>query len=121
MIRIRTLVGVAVASALVILLVAPGAGARPSAATATTVTVKMKEFKFTLSRRAVPRGKVTFIVINTGRLNHDFKIKGKKTASIRGGKRTRLVITFLRKGSFAYQCTIDSHARLGMKGTLRVT
>jgi plastocyanin len=27
----------------------------------------------------------------------------------------------LEKGSYPYKCTIDSHAKLGMKGVLRVT
>jgi uncharacterized cupredoxin-like copper-binding protein len=120
MIRIR-IVGVAVASALVILLAAPVAGARSTAATATTVTVKMKEFKFILSRKTVPRGKVTFIVVNVGHLKHDFKIKGKKTATIAPGKRTKLVVTFPKKGSFPYLCVTGQHYKYGMKGTLKVT
>jgi len=120
MIRIRTLIGVAIASALVILLAASFADARPTAAATTTVTVRMKEFKFVLSRKTVPHGRVVFKLINAGRIAHDFKIGTKKSILYRPGKSGRLVVT-LARGSHAFKCTVDSHARLGMKGTLRVT
>ena len=46
----------------------------------------MKEFKFTLSKRTVPRGRVTFKLVNKGALPHDFKIAGKKSKMIGSGK-----------------------------------
>jgi len=119
--RIRWILGVAVASALVILLAAPVTSARRASAQGTSVTVKMKEFKFILSKTTVHRGKVTFTVINIGKINHDFKINGKKTPSIAPGKRAKLVVTFATAGRYRYLCVIGQHWKFGMKGVLKVT
>jgi uncharacterized cupredoxin-like copper-binding protein len=97
-----------------------GAGsASPSASTATKVAVAASEFKFVLSKKTVPAGKVTFVVTNKGKVPHDFKIKGKKTKTIAAGKSTTLVVV-LPKGKFAYLCTLPGHAPAGMKGVLTV-
>jgi uncharacterized cupredoxin-like copper-binding protein len=106
--------------AAIFLAFSPFAGARPSAATATTVRVTAKEYKFILSRKTAPHGKVTFKITNKGVLPHDFKIAGKKTPHIAKNKTASLTVT-LKKGKFPYICTIDSHAKFGMKGTFRAT
>jgi uncharacterized cupredoxin-like copper-binding protein len=51
---------------------------------------------------------------------HDFKINSRKTSLIQPGRTARLVVTFKKKGSYRYLCTVDSHASLGMKGTFTV-
>jgi uncharacterized cupredoxin-like copper-binding protein len=117
--KVRSL-AVALVTALVALVVVPVATPTAAAPAATTVTVTMKEFKFTLSKRSVPHGTVTFKVTNKGKLNHDFKISGKKTPLIKPGKSGTLKVT-LSKGSKPYLCTVAGHAKLGMKGTLKVT
>jgi uncharacterized cupredoxin-like copper-binding protein len=100
---------------------APFAGARPAAQTATTVRVTAKDFKFVLSRKSAPHGKVTFIVTNKGPAKHDFKIAGKKTPLLKKGQKKSIIVT-LRKGKkYAYICTVPGHAALGMKGTFRAT
>lgn len=114
--RITLALGVALAA----LVVAGPVGARSTAATAVTVSVTAKEFKFTLSKKSVPHGKVTFKLTNKGKLPHDFAIGGKKTKVIAGGKTATLTVT-LKKGRAAYKCTVTGHAALGMKGALRVT
>jgi nitrite reductase (NO-forming) len=86
----------------------------------TTVSVAAKEFKFTLSKRSVPHGKVVFKVTNRGKLKHDFSIAGHKTPLIKPGKSATLTVT-LKKGSWAYKCTVAGHAAAGMKGKLKVT
>jgi nitrite reductase (NO-forming) len=88
--------------------------------TTTTVTVAAKEFKFTLSKTSVPHGKVIFKVTNRGKLAHDFSIAGHKTPLIKPGKSATLTVT-LKKGSWAYKCTVAGHAAAGMKGKLKVT
>jgi uncharacterized cupredoxin-like copper-binding protein len=88
--------------------------------TAATITVTAKEFKFTLSSKTVAHGSVTFKVKNAGKLPHDFKISGKKTALIAPGKTATLKVT-LSKGSKPYMCTVAGHAAAGMKGTLKAT
>ena len=105
---------------------APGAGsalAAPAAHTAskaTTVTVAASEFKFKLSKTSVPKGSVTFVVTNKGKIVHDFKIDGKVTPMIKGGKSATLVVTFAKAGKFPYLCTVPGHAAAGMKGTFTV-
>jgi uncharacterized cupredoxin-like copper-binding protein len=113
-------VPIALLAVLASLLVAGPATARPAAVKATTVTVTMKEFKFTLSKSTVPHGKVTFKLVNKGKVGHDFEIALHKSKTIAPGKSATLVVT-LAKGRHPYKCTIDGHAKAGMKGVLRVT
>jgi uncharacterized cupredoxin-like copper-binding protein len=99
------------------------AGAQQTTARATTVTVtagKPSEFRFTLSKKTVPHGAVTFKVTNKGTLPHDFKIAGKKTKLLSPGQSQSLKVT-LKKGSNAYLCTVTGHAAAGMKGTVKAT
>jgi len=86
----------------------------------TTITVTAKEFKFTLSKTSAPHGKVTFHVVNRGKLQHDFWIAGKKTPLISPGKSGNLTVT-LSKGAHPYKCTVAGHAAAGMKGTFKAT
>jgi uncharacterized cupredoxin-like copper-binding protein len=88
---------------------------------ATSVSVTGKEYKFTLSKKSVRHGSVTFKFKNAGKLTHDFKIAGKKTKLILKGKSAAPLTVKLNKGSYKYVCTIPGHADKGMKGTLRVT
>ena len=98
---------------------APALGARTHAV-ATSVTVTATEFHFKLSKKSVPHGTVTFIVVNKGHIAHDFKIGGKKTALLAPGKTTKLTVK-LKAGKAKYVCTVPGHAAAGMKGTLKVT
>jgi len=118
--RIISLLAVGAVGAAIVLAVSPFAGARPAAAKTTTVRVTEKEYKFILSRSSAPHGKVTFKLTNKGVLKHDFKIAGKKTPQIAHGKTATLTVT-LSKGKHPYICTIDSHAKFGMKGTFKST
>jgi uncharacterized cupredoxin-like copper-binding protein len=97
------------------------AAARPQATADTVTAGKPSELRFTLSKRSVPKGSVSFTVTNRGKLKHDFKIAGKKTPILASGKRATLTVTFKRAGRFPYLCTVPGHAAGGMKGTLVVT
>jgi uncharacterized cupredoxin-like copper-binding protein len=114
--RITLALGVALAA----LVVAAPSTARPTAAAATTVTVKMTEFKFVLSKKTVPHGKVTFKLVNKGTIAHDFSIGGKTSKQVKKGK-TMLFSVTLKAGKKAYKCTLAGHAAAGMKGKLTVT
>ena len=111
--------------ALVVVAVLIGAGASSVFAAkqhsaGTTVKVTASEFKFVLAPSSVKAGPVTFVVTNKGKLQHDFKIAGKKTALINPGKSATLTVT-LKKGANAYMCTVAGHASAGMKGTLKAS
>jgi len=86
-----------------------------------TVKVTSKEFKFVLSAKSAKRGIVIFKVTNAGALQHDFQIKGRKTPLLSHGKSATLRISFLRKGSYPYKCTVAGHAAAGMKGVFTIT
>jgi uncharacterized cupredoxin-like copper-binding protein len=113
----------AIPAVIISLVAAVAAFGSSNAATATTVTVtagKPSEFKYTLSKKTVVKGLTTFKVTNKGTINHNFKIAGKKTVSLKAGKATTLKVTFTKAGKFAYLCTLEGHAAAGMKGTLTV-
>jgi uncharacterized cupredoxin-like copper-binding protein len=126
MVRYTTLAltGAALAAALVWSLPASAHHAAPASARVSAVNVtqgKPSEFHFTLSRRTVPKGTVTFLVINKGNIPHDFKINGHKTRVLSPGQAQTLKVTFLRAGKYPYLCTVSGHAAAGMKGTFSVT
>ena len=118
--RIIPLLVVGAIGVAIFLAFSPFAGAGQSRVTATTVKVTAKEYKFILSRKSAPHGRVTFKLVNKGVLKHDFKIAGKKTKQLGHNKTATLTVT-LKKGKHAYICTVDSHARFGMKGVFRST
>ena len=115
MIRIR----IALVAALAVFVAVAPAAATPQVTT-TKVTVKMTEFKFVLSKKTVPHGKVIFKLVNKGKLAHDFKIGTKKSALVQPGKTGKLTVT-LAKGKHPYKCTVPGQAANGMKGVLKVT
>jgi uncharacterized cupredoxin-like copper-binding protein len=97
----------------------PYAGAKT---TATTVKVTAKDtFRFALSRRTAPHGKVIFKVLNRGRLSHDFKIAGKKTKMLKHNQTATLTVTLQKGKRYTYLCTVPGHAAAGMKGIFKAT
>ena len=113
-----------VAMAVAALVLIPTAAAqldRQTTAAAATVSVKGGEFFFRLSTKSVAKPeKVTFVFKNIGHVKHDFRIDGKQTPLTRPGRTARLVVTFKKKGKYAYRCTVPGHAQAGMKGTFTV-
>jgi uncharacterized cupredoxin-like copper-binding protein len=120
MLRPKLWMGLALVGVIAALGAASIALAHPQAAASTTVTVKATEFKFKLSTSSAKHGVVIFKVTNKGKIAHDFKIVGKKTKKLSPGKSQSLKVT-LTKGKHPYICTIDSHAKFGMKGTFKAT
>lgn len=103
------------------LVVAVSALASSSATTVSVTAGKPSELRFTLSKKTVPKGSVTFRVTNRGTLSHDFKIAGKKTKLLARGKSTTLTASFPKAGRYRFLCTVPGHAAGGMKGVLTVT
>jgi uncharacterized cupredoxin-like copper-binding protein len=85
-----------------------------------SIGVTGKEFKFALTTKTAKHGRVTFRFTNKGKLKHDFKIAGKKTALLAPGKSASLTVT-LKAGKYTYICTVPGHAAAGMKGTFRAS
>ena len=114
------LAAVAIA-ALTLVQLASARSAQKAAATATTVQVSGGEFFFKLSTKSIAKpGKVTFVFKNVGHVAHDFHISGKTTPLTQPGKTATLVVTFTKKGTFTYLCTVPGHAAAGMKGVFTV-
>jgi nitrite reductase (NO-forming) len=88
----------------------------------TQVHVDMTEFKFTLSQTTVPVGQVTFTVVNSGQILHNFTLPslGASTPDLSPGQSFSLTVTFSAAGSYEYVCTLPQHAEAGMAGTLKV-
>jgi uncharacterized cupredoxin-like copper-binding protein len=118
--RFLVLAGVCAAAAVPFFALSPFASARPAAQAKTTVTVTATEYKYRLSRKSAPHGTVVFKLVNKGVLKHDFAIAGHKTAVIGHGKSITLTVK-LSKGKHAFKCTVDSHAKFGMKGVFTST
>jgi uncharacterized cupredoxin-like copper-binding protein len=118
--RIIPLLAMGAIGAAIFFAFSPFAGARTSSSQATVVKVTAKEYKFILSRKSAPHGKVTFKLVNKGKIKHDFKIVGKKTKQLGPNRSATLTVT-LKKGKHPYICSVDSHAKFGMKGVFRST
>jgi uncharacterized cupredoxin-like copper-binding protein len=115
---VRRLSAALAAAAVIVGASASAVVASTSHSQATTVKVTAKEFSFALSTKSAKAGAVTFVVTNKGKLAHDFKIAGKKTALINPGKTKTLTVT-IKKGSNPYLCTVPGHAAAGMKGIFK--
>ena len=108
-------------AAIAVLALAGAAQASTTRAAATTTQVKAGEFFFKLSSKSLAKpGKVTFVVKNVGKVDHDFKIDGKRTALLKPGATAKLVVTFKKAGKYQYLCTVFGHAAAGMEGTFTV-
>lgn len=116
----RSVAVFAAAACLVTVGLAQAAPARSDGAAAATVRVTLKEFSVALSAKSAPKGAVTFVVTNKGKLPHDFKIAGRKTALLARGKSARLSVKFAKAGRYAYLCTVAGHRSAGMKGVFTV-
>jgi plastocyanin len=114
-----------VAAAAALAVAAPAAVARPHAPAVrvTHVTVSMVEYRFVLTPKKVPLGRVVFTIVNKGQIPHDFSIQRLQQVSslVQPGSRTTLRVTFKKPGSYYYLCTVGAHVQYGMYGNLIVT
>lgn len=81
------------------------------------VHVTAVDFRFKNLPARVASGAHTFTLVNRGQATHDLKLAGKKTKVLKTGERATLKVT-LKKGTYAFLCTVPGHAALGMKGKL---
>ena len=119
--RLLIALAAATVAALALIPVAAARVDRGTVANATTVQVQGGEFFFKLSTKSAAKpGTVTFVFKNVGHVMHDFRINGKQTPLTSPGKTAKLVVTFKKKGSYPYLCTVPGHAQAGMKGVFTV-
>jgi len=117
----RRLAPALLASAIAALALAPLSSAGNARAQATAaIRVQATEFSFVLSAKSARHGTVVFVVTNTGHALHNFVIHGKATPILQPGATARLVVTFAKAGKYAYLCSVDGHAAMGMKGVFAV-
>jgi plastocyanin len=114
---VLTCIGLAAATAAVLTPIAT-AGKR-TGRPAATVAVSGKEYMFTPSSISVSHGTVTFRFTNRGKIGHDLNVDGKTTPVINPGKTAAITVS-LKKGTYRFICTVTGHAKLGMRGTLKV-
>jgi plastocyanin len=95
---------------------------------------KPSELGIELSRFSqLPAGRITFEVVNRGRIAHDFKLctapvassaaiacRGRATPLLAPGKAATLKVTIAANGKYEYLCTVAGHADAGMKGLVGV-
>ena len=88
------------------------------------VAVTLDEFLISPQELQLSAGRVTFDVVNRGRLRHSFRLwgRGGEPVTIKslfpGDRATRTAI--LEPGEYRMVCTIMNHAELGMTGRLVV-
>ena len=75
-----------------------------------------------LSQTTVPRGTVTFKVVNDGKLPHDFSFGDAigKSEILEAGQSQTVTIKFPKPGKYTFICTVEGHQEAGMIGVLTV-
>ncbi|MFZ5818062.1 MAG: cupredoxin domain-containing protein [Bacillota bacterium] len=100
-------------------------GAEPApGAAAVTVEVTAGDYRFQPNRIEVKRGtKVTIRLINKGTEPHEFEIEefDLEIGPIDPGQVRSAAFMAVRSGIFPFECHVDDHLRMGMKGILVVT
>jgi uncharacterized cupredoxin-like copper-binding protein len=126
----RVLVSLAVVAVTAVI----GVGAAGALTSGKTVGVKLNEFNVLLSKQAAPAGKVTFVVKNIGKVEHEFVVlKTAKPAgdllshggteaseagnvgeigSVKPGQTKKLTLT-LKKGHYSLLCNLPGHYKAG--------
>jgi plastocyanin len=82
------------------------------------VQVSEFEFGFTLSPPVVPSGNVTFVMKNTGTVQHNFHVQGVKAGPFLNPGRSATMVVNLQAGrKYTYLCDVPGHAAAGMIGS----
>lgn len=111
------------AAAAAAVLLTTGAAGAAEAATVLKVTTS-SGLTYNAKVLKAKAGKVTSRYANSSGIDHNVRIRlgtkqigGTKTLT----KGTTSVTLTLRKGTYSFYCSVDSHEKAGMKGTLKVS
>ena len=88
------------------------------------ITIEAEEYSYSTEGISVKKGeKVKLILVNNGRMSHDFVVDDTDIAtSLAGpGKSVSVEFTIEEAGSYTFYCSVGNHRALGMEGTLEVT
>ena len=87
------------------------------------VPVAENEFHIILAPKTLPAGTYTFVVKNTGKIQHDLAVQGgavnAKTPLLNPGQTAKLTVK-LPAGTYALFCTVPGHRAAGMLAKLTV-
>lgn len=142
--RIRLTLVAATAAAALAALAAVGAvtaSAHQGRAAATTVKVAMKEWGMPPVPTSAKGGKVTFVVRNVGKLDHEFVVlktnRPAKALPLKGAKavetgflgriakfkpaQTRSLTLTLKPGNYVLICNLPAHYAAGQRASFRVS
>ncbi|MGK2937011.1 MAG: hypothetical protein ACSLFR_04290 [Solirubrobacteraceae bacterium] len=122
----RTLIAaVVLAGALMAAIVTPSRAATAAA----PLFVDAREWSVTLSRATVPAGPVALQLHNAGEDDHDVRFRRLDRRGRPAGPTQQVAVTtpgamtearlYLRQGRWRVWCSLDGHARAGMRTTLR--
>ena len=89
----------------------------------TVVEVQLSEFVITMNPAAVPPGKVTFKITNSGTTAHNFMIPdlGQNSPMINAGETATLETIIPDEGTFKVMCGVPGHEAAGMVSSLTVS
>lgn len=120
----------AAAVVLAVVLVVGAATSSPAATrTAAPLFVDAREWSLSLSRATVPAGRVALQLHNAGEDDHDVWFRRLDRRGRPAGPTRKVAVTtpgamteqtlYLRQGRWRVWCSLDGHARAGMRATLR--
>lgn len=101
----------------------PSASASSSAQVAQQITVEGNEYSFIPSKLNLKMGQSVEITFkNIGHVPHNLVIPDLNvgTKTIKPGEEDTVTFTPSKAGEFGFDCSVDSHALKGMKGTVLV-
>jgi plastocyanin len=84
------------------------------------ITVGASDVKFDVGEIKATPGPLTVTLVNTGAMQHTFKIDGTPLELKTNGGKTATGTVTLAKGTYDFECTVPGHKAQGMKGTVVV-
>ena len=99
-----------------------GGSSTESASGSSVVQVTLSEFKVVFNPSVITAGDVTFVVTNSGAVDHNFAIPSLniRTAMLKAGEVAKLEVKGFEVGEVEYLCEVAGHSAAGMAGKLSV-